>query len=118
MSTLFSGPNSKFILCCIYFHVELTGCALWDVWGDDSVIKFMEFIHSFWYTSQYLWLMQCVPLRPPHIRNQLAPVSGWGHNLVHSFFLLHFTVSVANAVPPTQPSSYKEPADSGEWVGT
>ena len=25
---------------------------------------------------------------------------------------------MANAVPPTQPSSHKEPAGSGEWVGT
>ena len=40
--------------------------------------------------------------------------SSWNY----SRFLLPFTVSVANAVPPTQPSSHKEPAGSGEWVGT
>ena len=72
-------PTAKFILCCIYLHLELTGCALWDVWGDDSVsYQVHEIIHSFCCTS----------------------------------------VSVAHALPPTQPSSHKEPADSGEWMGT
>ena len=91
----------------------------WDVWGDDgvnSLLEVHEIVHSFCYTSQYLWLMQCLPLNPPHIRNQLTPVSGWVVHKNRSFFLLHFTVSVANAVSPTQSSSHKEPTVSGEWV--
>ena len=50
----------------------------------------------------------------------------WGDDSVNSLwlssllnlFLLPFIVSVARAQPPTQSSSHKEPADSGEWMET